>query len=179
MLQRHHGRFAKLATTTGRAAEHVPGPRVARVRVTAIVTDWQPRCSSQCCTASAAACAGSTKTPLCTMPRFLRTMSALLLRGLRPQVTGTPRRSRGLDLVRSWPPRAPWSALSRRQWMTPLAAKCLVFMGYCGVHSAEFGPFRAGDLGRSGAAAPTAPASWCPGPRCAWRPGGNLPCMCR
>ena len=29
-------------------------------------------------------------------------------------------------------------------------------MGYCGVHSAEFGPVWTGDLGRSGAAAPTA-----------------------
>ncbi len=35
-------------------------------------------------------------------------------------------------------------------------------MGYCGVHSAEFGPVWTGDLGRSGAAAPTALASWRP-----------------
>jgi hypothetical protein len=47
--------------------------------------------------------AGSTRTPFCTMPRFLRTMWPLLLRGLRPRVTGTPRRCWGLDLVRSWP----------------------------------------------------------------------------
>ena len=31
-----------------------------------------------------------------------------------------------------------------------------VFMGYCGVHSADFGAIWAGDLGRSAAAAPTA-----------------------
>jgi len=54
----------------------------------------------------ATARAGSIKTPFCTMPRFLRTMSGLLLRGLRPQVTGNPRRRWGLDLARSWPQRA-------------------------------------------------------------------------
>jgi hypothetical protein len=43
-----------------------------------------------------------------------------------------------------------------------LAAQFPVFMGYCGVHCAEFGPVWTGDLGRSGAAAPTALASWCP-----------------
>jgi hypothetical protein len=112
--------------------------------------------------AGATARSGSTKTPFCNMPRFLRTMSPLLLRGLRPLVTGNPRRRWGLDLVRSRPQRAPWSALSRRQWTTPLAARCPVFMGYCGVHSAEFGPVWAGDLGRSGPAAPTALASWHP-----------------
>jgi hypothetical protein len=31
----------------------------------------------------------------------------------------------------------------------PLAAKFPVFMGYCGVHSAEFGRVWTGDLGRS------------------------------
>ena len=110
----------------------------------------------------ATARAGSTKTPFCTMPRFLRTKSRLLLRGLRPLVTGNPRRRWGLDLVRSRPQRAPRSALSRRQWTTPLAARFPVFMGYCGVHSAEFGHVWAGDLGRSGPAAPTALASWHP-----------------
>lgn len=44
----------------------------------------------------------------------------------------------------------------------PLATRFPVFMGYCGVHSAEFGPVWAGDLGRSGAAAPTPLASWRP-----------------
>jgi len=110
----------------------------------------------------ATARSGSTKTPFCNMPRFLRTMSPLLLRGLRPLVTGNPRRRWGLDLVRSRPQRAPQSALSRRQSTTPLPARFPVFMGYCGVHSAEFGPVWAGDLGRSGAAAPTALASWHP-----------------
>ena len=110
----------------------------------------------------ATARAGSRKTLFCTMPRFLRTMSGLLLRRLRPQVTGSARRRWGLDLVRSWPQRAPWSALSRRQWTTPLAVRIPAFMGYCGVHSAEFGAVWAGDLGRSGAAAPTALASWRP-----------------
>jgi hypothetical protein len=44
----------------------------------------------------------------------------------------------------------------------PLAAQFPVFIGYCGVHSAEFGPVWTGDLGRSGAAAPTALVSSCP-----------------
>ena len=44
----------------------------------------------------------------------------------------------------------------------PPAAQFPVFMGYYGVHSAEFGPVWAGDLGRSGAAALTALASWRP-----------------
>jgi hypothetical protein len=38
----------------------------------------------------------------------------------------------------------------------PVAAQFPVFVGYCGVHSAGFGPVLTGDLGRSGAAAPTA-----------------------
>jgi len=35
----------------------------------------------------------------------------------------------------------------------PLAAQCPVFVGYCVVHSAEFGPVWTGDLGRSEAVA--------------------------
>ena len=50
-----------------------------------------------------------------------------------------PRPYWGLGLVRSWQRSARWSALSRRQWPTPLVAKSPVVMGSCGVHSAECG----------------------------------------
>ena len=69
-----------------------------------------------------------------------------------------PRPYWGLGLVRSWQRSARWSALSRRQWPTPLVAKSPVVMGYCGVHSAECGAVWTGDLGRSANAALTARA---------------------
>ena len=75
-----------------------------------------------------------------------------------------PRPYWGLGLVRSWQRSARWSALSRRQWPTPLVAKSPVVMGYCGVHSAECGAVWTGDLGRSANAALTARARPAPGP---------------
>ena len=60
----------------------------------------------------------------------------------------------------------------------PPARQFPVFTGYCGAHSADFGLVWTGDLGRSGAAARTALASWRPDTRCARRVGANRPCMC-